>query len=141
MKRLFWQCAYPVCLLCHKLFGLSYLWVNVDIAAWYPKYFDPLWHHEWFGDEIKRLPDYIILCGIGYRTSVSDGLVQFICDDGMSNNRLRFDRDPHDSYGFLWYCDGVGRVPAPHWDCAYRWVKAVYGGPHELKRPAKELPQ
>lgn len=135
LRRLFWKCAYPFCRIGHKLFGLSYKWVNVGIAAWHGEYFDALWHWRWFGDSIDQMPDEVNLCGIVYRTTVAEGLVQF-SESHCSGTRLCFERDPHDQYGFLWYYEGSQRVPACHWEEAYAWVKAVYGGSHELKRPA-----
>lgn len=133
--------AYPFVVVANKC-GLSYKWVNVVRSAWITADtgFGPLWHFRWFGDEIKAMPDRVILCGIGYRVSVSEGLVLFKCDDGMSGTRLEFTRDPHDKYGFLWYVNLVGSCPGCHLEAAYEWVKAVYGGSHEIKKaPIREL--
>lgn len=136
--RIFWRIAYPFCWLGNKLFGTSYKWVNVGIAAWHREYFDPLWHHEWFGDPIDSMPPAVNVCGIMYEISVAEGLVQFL-DRHCSGRRLRFERDPHDRYGFMWYFESSGAVPASHIQKAYDWIKAVYGGSHELKRPALSL--
>jgi hypothetical protein len=135
VRRWVWRLAYPFCRAANKLFGLSYLWVNVGIAAWHRESFDALWHHQWFGDPIAEMPESVILCGIRYRVSVAEGLVQFINADCGTGESLRFERDPHDRYGFLWYYDGT-RVAASHFEQAYEWIKAVYGGSHEVKRPA-----
>lgn len=135
VRRWFWRTAYPFCLVAHKAFGLSYLWVNVGIAAWHREHFDALWRHRWFGDAIAAMPASVNLCGIRYEVSVSEGLVQFVNRD-LGITRLCFERDPHDRYGFMWYYDGEQRVSACHLETAYEWIKAVYGGSHELKRPA-----
>ena len=126
---------YPFAQIAHKLFGMSYKWVNVGIGAWHREYFDQLWHHRWYGDVIETMPHDANLCGIRYEVSVSEGLVTFV-ERHCSGTRLTFERDPHDQYGFLWYYSGSNHVPASHFEQAYQWVKAVYGGSHELKKPA-----
>lgn len=125
---------YPLALVGHKLFGLSYKWVNVGIGAWRRDSFDPLWQHRWYGDEIDAMPDSVNLCGCRYDVSVAEGLVLFVSRDYCT--RLCFERDPHDRYGFLWYLDGSNHVAVCHVVQAYEWIEAVYGGSHELKRPA-----
>ena len=132
--RLLWRLAHPFCVAGHKVFGLSYKWVNVSRAAWHRELFDPLWHHRLFGDEIQAMPDDVNLCGIRYNVTVAEGLIQFVSRD--LHSRLMFERDPHDRYGFLWYYQGHGHVPVCHVCRAYEWVEAVYGGSHDLKRPA-----
>lgn len=134
IRRLFWRLALPFARAANKWCGLSYRWVNVGIGAWREKSFDPLWHHEWYGDPVEHMPSRVILCGIGYRVIVAEGLVQFVCDDGMSGTRLCFERDPHAKYAFLWYFTCGQRVSASHVDKAYRWIKAVYGGSFENKQ-------
>ncbi len=135
MRRLAWKLAYPFCLIGHKFFGIRYKWVNIGIAAWNPESFDPLWHWQWFGDSIDEMPESVNLCGIRYRVTVAEGMVQFR-ESPFNGTVFRFERDPFDKYGFLWYFEGRGRVPSSHVEVAYEWVKAVYGGSHDLKRPA-----
>lgn len=132
-RRLLWMALYPFARVAYRLFGLSYKWVNVGIGAWQRNSFDELWHHEWYGDEITFMPAQVNLNGSMHEVRVHEGLVTFVSRDWYT--RLTFERDPHDRYGFLWYYEGP-RVAASHFDKAYRWVKAVYGGSHELKRPA-----
>lgn len=131
MRRLLWKLAYPFTRMAHRLFGLSYKWVNVGKAAWHRERFDPLWHYEWFGDEIPEMPEHVNVCGIMYCVSVSEGLVSFRSRDSWS--RMEFTRDPHDPYADLWYFEHSGHLPATHIDTAYRMVRAVYGGSHERK--------
>jgi hypothetical protein len=135
VRRFFWRMAYPFVIVANK-FGASYKWVNVVKSAWMTAEtgFGPLWHYRWFGDEIAAIPDRVVLCGIGYRVSVAEGLVLFKCDDGMSVTRIEFTRDPHDKYGFLWYVNVGGACPGCHLEQAYEWVKAVYGGSHQIKK-------
>jgi len=137
MRRITWRFLYPFTLLLHKIFGLSYKWVNVGIGAWRRDLFDLLWHYEWYGDKIEELPESVILCGIRYHTVAREGLVQFFNND-MGVTRLQFERDPYDNCGALWYYVGGKRkeVPVAHIDKAYRWLIAVYGGSHEMKRDA-----
>lgn len=134
MRRLFWRIAYPVTIAAHKLFGLSYRWVNVGKAAWLTPEtgFGALWHYRWFGNEIRELPSHVILSGLRHTVSVHEGLVVFVSD--MSSGRIEFTRDPHDQYAFLWYIATNGSVPACHVEDAIQWVDAVYGGSHEIKR-------
>jgi hypothetical protein len=134
MRRFVWRLMYPFACVANRWAGLSYKWVNVSVAAWHREWFDPLWHHEWFGDPIPALPDYVVLCGIGHRTSVSDGLVQFINDD--MGGRIAFERDPHDPHSHLWYVTTTRPTSAGQVDQAYRWVRAVFGGSFEKKRAA-----
>lgn len=134
VQRLWWRCAYPFARAGHRLFGLSYKWVNAGIGAWHRDLFDPLWQHEWYGDEIPAMPPRVNLRGSMYDVSIHEGMVTFVDRDSFT--RLTFERDPHDRYGFLWYYEGSGRVAATHLEHAYKWIKAVYGGSHELKRPA-----
>lgn len=140
MKRLFWRIACPFVLLAHR-FGASYKWVNVVRSAWTTadQGYGKLWHHRWFGDAIDSIPNRVVLCGIGYRVAVSEGLVVFNCDDGMSATRIAFARDPYDAYGFLWYVEINGPCPACHMEAAHSWVTAVFGGSHEIKKaPLRE---
>ena len=135
MRRLFWRIFYPFAIVANK-FGTSYKWVNVGMSAWMKPAdgFGPLWHYEWFGDVVEQMPARVNLCGIGYRVSVAEGLVLFRRDDGMSATQFRFERDPHDRHSDLWYCEAVGRFSASHFDKAYRWVQAVYGGSFKIKK-------
>ena len=135
MRRLFWRCVYPIAVVTHRLFGTSYKWVNVGKSAWMrPETgYGALWHYQWFGDPIAAMPSKVNLCGIGYRVSVAEGLVLFCCDDGMSATQFRFERDPHARMTDLWYCEAVGMFSASHFDKAYTWVRAVYGGSFEIK--------
>lgn len=134
MRRLIWKLLYPIAVLSHRIFGTSYKWVNVGIGAWNRESFDPLWQHRWYGEEIADLPVSVNLCGARHEVAVSEGLVVFRSRDYWT--RVEFTRDPHDRYGFLWYVTIIGNVPATTVENAYQWVKAVYGGSHELKRPA-----
>lgn len=132
IRRFSWRFAYPFCRILHR-FGLSYKFVNIGIAAWNRESFNPLWHHKYFGDEITNMPESVNLCGILYHVAVSEGLVKFSSRDTWSF--ISFTRDPF-AMEFLWYVELVGRVPASHVERAYEWIKAVYGGSFELKRPA-----
>lgn len=134
IKRTIWKLAYPFCRVLHRALGLSYKWVNVGKAAWHPEYFDPLWHYQWFGDEITEMPEAVNLCGIMFHVSVADGLVTFSSRDFWEV--IRFDRDPYDPHAMLWYIRVGGRVPACHVASATAWIEAVYGGSHEIKRKA-----
>lgn len=133
VRRAFWMLAYPFCLIGNK-FGASYKWVNVGKGAWHPEWFDPLWHWRWYGTQIEQMPETVNLCGIRYHVSVAEGLVTFV--DRVSGTRLSFERDPHDRYADLWYCDPGRRFPATHFREAYEWIQAVYGGSHVKKRAA-----
>jgi hypothetical protein len=142
-SRILWRIAYPFAYSLNLFGWLSYKWVNVSKSAWITSEtgFGELWHYEWFGDEIDAIPERVVLCGIGYRVAVSEGLVVFREACGMSAARIEFRRDPHDQYGFLWYLELNGCVSASHVEEAYKWVKAVYGGSHERKRPAIRVSQ
>lgn len=133
MRRLFWRLSLPFVIVANKL-GASYKWVNVARSAWAHASHNDLWHYRWFGDRIDMMPDFVNLCGTMYRVTVAEGLVSFRCDDGMSATRIEFRRDPHDQYGFLWYSEVNGNFPACHYERAYEWIKAVYGGSHEIKQ-------
>ena len=134
MRRWLWRSVYPMAVVANRVFRLDYKWVNIGIGAWRRESFDPLWHHERYGDAIDAMPSQVNLCGIMYQVTVKEGMVTFVNRDAWS--RLTFERDPHDRYGFMWYYEGTGRVAASHIDMAYRWIRAVFGGSHELKRPA-----
>lgn len=134
MKRFVWRCLYPVVKSAYAIGFLSYKWVNVANSAWLTSKtgFDALWHHRWFGDPIESLPEKVNLCGLRYKTSVSEGLVQFVANDGMTNTRIKFIRDPHDRYAFLWYIELSPNCPYCHVQAAYAWVEAVFGGDYVL---------
>lgn len=131
--------VYPFVILLHK-FGFSYKWINVSRSAWvHPTNdFQLLWHYQWFGNPIEHMPPQVILNGILYRVIVAEGLVIFKCDSGMLPIKFHFYRDPYcDS--FLWVTEVRGPFPACHFESAYDWIKAVYGGPHSVKKlPIKE---
>lgn len=137
MRRMLWRLAYPFALAAHRWFGASYTWVNVGRGAWHTPStaFDPLWHWRWYGTPIDSMPPSVNLCGIVYRVSVAEGLVLFIATDGMSGNRMEFTRDPHDQHDHLWLLSLGGVTPATHVQKAYEWVKAVFGGSFDKKRP------
>ena len=128
-RRLFWRCAYPVARLAH-LFGASYKWVNVGRAAWHRESFDPLWHHEWFGDPIAALPDQVALCGVAYNVAVAEGTVVFTTAYPFMGypKRLVFERRT-----YLWYADVCSGIPVVHVLQAYQWIAAVYGGSHVIR--------
>ena len=133
MRRLFWRLAYWPAIVAHRVFGASYKWVNVGKAAWHRELFDPLWHHECFGDPITAMPSEVNLAGHYYDVSSHEGLVTFKSED-WPYPPILFERDPHDVHSHLWRvsCDG------PMWAItmidAYRWIEAVYGGSFEKKR-------
>lgn len=131
-RRLLWCVLIPVA---RWLPGRWSYWRNIAVSAT-GRGFDELWHHEHFGDRIDHLPNWVNLAGIRYKTSVAEGLVQFIGDGGLGGQRIQFRRDPHDPHAYLWYVQSL-EVPASHVDQAYRWIKAVYGGSHQRKKPAK----
>ena len=137
LRRLWWRIVYPFAVVAHRCFGTSYVWVNVAMGAWMTPAtgFGPMWHWRWYGQSIDKIPASVNLRGIRYRVAVSEGLVVFAASDGVAG-RIEFTRDPHDRYGFLWYLAISGPTPAGHCEEAYDWVKAVYGGSHERKRPA-----
>ena len=123
--RTFWRIAYPFCIIFHKLFGLSYKWVNVGFGAWHRNQFDPLWHHRWYGDEISSIPDAVNLCGIKYVVSVylrgMRVVIRFSSDDGHTIFKLSCDlQAPHS----LWYCDSTTHVAVKHLTQAHQWVEA-----------------
>jgi len=132
MKRLFWKLLYPFCWLNWRMGG-SYKWVNVGKAAWHPELFNPLWHHEWFGDDIPAMPGEVNLCGIMHRVTIADGMIIFA--NPYSGQRIIFVRDQHDPHALLWSVETGESAVACHLDAAYRWAKAVYGGEHEIKQP------
>lgn len=116
---------------------LSYKWMNVCHSAWQPNSFDKLWQYQWFGDPIEKLPAYVNLCGIVYKTVVTEGLVLFKADNGMTGTNIAMERDPHAKYSFMWYMNyekTFQKVAMAHVERAYDWVKAVYGGSHEMKQ-------
>lgn len=139
MRRFLWRCATPAVYLAHRAGWCSYEWVNVCHGAWRRDRFDPLWHHERYGDPIETLPDTTILCGIRYDVQAHEGLVVFRCD--WSARTVVFERDDHDPFADLWYAEINGRVPASHVDMAYRWIRAVFGGSHVRKRSTVAAPQ
>lgn len=141
-SRLCWRLAYPFAWLSHRCFGTSYAWVNAGYGAWLTPEtgFGPMWHWRWYGEPVTAIPERVNLCGIAYRVTVAEGLVLFRCDDGMSATRMEFTRDPYDRYGFMWYAEIRGRCAVSHLEAASEWVKAVYGGSHEMKRrPVRDL--
>lgn len=125
MKRLFWTLSTPVVYAGYRLGVWSYLWVNVCRGAREPSSFNPLWQNQWYGTPINRLPEEVILCGIGYRTSVSEGTVVFINE--VTRTRIVFERDPFDRLENLWHVMVNGQMPASHVRDAYSWVCAVFG--------------
>jgi hypothetical protein len=129
MKRLFWKILYPLCRLNWKMGG-SYKWVNVGKAAWNPDFFDPLWHYEWFGDDIPAIPNKVNLCGIEYRIRVKDKCIRF--SECIGGRLIEFRRN---CSVVLWSVSFTNYMPACHLDAAYRWVKAVYGDEHRIKSP------
>lgn len=132
IKRMFWRLAYPFALAANNLKLCSYRWVNLGHGAWRRDLFNDLWHHQHFGDEIEWMPNFVVLCGIGYRVSVAEGLVTFINRD-LIHKQMNFERDPH-ADAELWYFTGSGNLPASHIQQAYDWVKAVYGGSFDRKQ-------
>ena len=75
--------------------------------------------------------------GVPYRTVVREGLILFKDNSGMSGSQIAMTRDPHARYSFLWYLEYdqcYQNIPMTHVDKAYRWVCAVYGGSHEIKK-------
>jgi hypothetical protein len=133
MRRAFWTLLSPFVWIAHRLGLCSYKWVNVCHGARHRDRFDALWQCEWYGSPIEALPESVTLCGIGYRTAVSEGTVTFIED--YSRNRITFERDPHEALSDLWYLtlsEHAG-VPASHIRAAYAWVCAVFGGSFERR--------
>lgn len=131
-KRIRWRLLTPFVKLAYAFNFIGYKWVNVVNSAWLTPQtgFDALWHHRWFGDAINSLPDRVNLRGICYKTSVAEGLVQFVANDGMTCNRIKFIRDPHDKYSMLWYVELSKDCPYCHVQSAFEWVEAVFGGDH-----------
>jgi hypothetical protein len=132
--RALWASLTPFVWALHRMGACSLKWVHVCLGARRPDLFNPLWHHERFGDAIPALPDEVVLCGIGYRASASEGTVVFVCDWACS--RITFERDHHDPHASLWYLTIAGRIPASHVDAAYRWVRAVFGGSFTVRGAA-----
>jgi len=130
-RRAVWVLATPFVGAAHRLGWCSYKWVNVCLGARKPDGFDPLWQHEWYGAPIPRLPDEVILSGIGYTLQSHEGLVVFSCNWAAS--RITFERDQHNPLEDLWYVRVFGNVPASHVMLAYRWVSALFGGSFERK--------
>ncbi len=133
MRRAFWVMLSPFAWIAHRVGLCSYKWVNVCHGARRRDRFDALWQYEWYGTPIGSIPEEVGLCGIGYRTAVSEGTVTFV--DDVSRTRITFDRDPHDPFAAMWYLQLVSftGMPASHVDVAYRWVRAVFGGSFERR--------
>lgn len=142
MRRVLWTVLSPGVWLLNRVGLCSYKWVNVSHGARHPERFDALWQHRWYGEPIPRLPDEVVLCGIGYTTAVAEGTVTFF--DTFSRTRITFDRDPHERYAFQWtvILSGTTSIPAPHVRQAYEWVCAVFGDSFvNTRRPlATDLP-
>ena len=134
VRRVLWMLARPFAWLGHRVGLWSLAPVNVAVLAWRRDLGDALDHFEHFGTPIDALPEFVILCGIGYCTAVSEGTVVFT--EYFTGRRIVFERDHHDPLAFMWYVESSGRVAASHMDAAYRWIRAVFGGSFERRRAA-----
>lgn len=126
MLRALWTCLTPFVRVANRLGLCSYKWVNVCIGARRPDLFNPLWHHRHFGTPIHSLPSDVILCGIGYRASASEGTVTFFND--VWRERITFERDTFDGAQLWTLTLSGGTASATHVKEAYEWVCAVFGG-------------
>ncbi len=141
MRRLFWKLLTPFVWAAHLAGLCSYKWVNVCHGARRPDRFDPLWQHQWYGAPIEELPSEVILCGWGYRTAASEGIVIFA--DDFAKRRIIFHRDQHDQQA-MWTVELGGTqlypVCASHVKAAYAWVCAVFGASFEYRTPTEAKP-
>ena len=134
MRRWFWRLMYPFAGLASGLGLISCKWKNAGYFAWTERR-GGFYEYRWFGEVPERIPDSVSLGGIPYRVTVAEGLVSFRNNSGVSSTRIEFRRDPHDQYAFLWYSTVSGEFAVCHFERAYDWVKAVYGGSHVIKKP------
>ena len=136
MKRLIWRVLFPFCWLGNVVGFCSRAYRNKGHAAWRRDRFNPIIHYQYFGDSIAKMPERVILCGIGYIVSVSEGLVAFIEESPMWGCRsvIHFERDPYEKVQTLWRVSLQRSTAAPHVVAAYDWIKAVYGGSFEDKQ-------
>ena len=132
--RAFWTCLSPFVWVANRLHLCSYKWVNVCIGARRPDLFDALWHHRFYGTPIPALPSVVILCGIQYRASASEGTVTFF--DDVFKQRITFERDVLDGVQLWTLILSGGTASASHVRQAHEWVCAVFGDSFQRRADA-----